>query len=104
MDFGAAVGTSVVAAAEGIVEEIGRRGNYGEYLRIRHDGHLETSYAHLSRFAPGLRRGARVRRGQVIGFVGRSGLATGPHLYFEVMVDRARVDPLALPAAVPIPG
>jgi murein DD-endopeptidase MepM/ murein hydrolase activator NlpD len=102
VDFGAPVGTPVVAAAEGIVEEIGWRGNYGEYLRVRHDGHLETSYAHLSRFAPGLRRGARVRRGQVIGFVGRSGLATGPHLYFEVMVDRARVDPLALPAAVPI--
>ena len=102
VDFGAAAGTSVVAAADGIVEEIGWRGNYGEYVRIRHDGHLETSYAHLSRFASGLRRGARVRRGQVIGFVGRSGLATGPHLYFEVMVDRARVDPLALPAAVPI--
>jgi murein DD-endopeptidase MepM/ murein hydrolase activator NlpD len=102
VDFGAAAGTPVVAAADGVVEEIGWRGNYGEYLRIRHDGHLQTSYAHLSRFAPGLHRGARVRRGQVIAFVGRTGLATGPHLYFEVLVDRARVDPLALPPAVPI--
>jgi murein DD-endopeptidase MepM/ murein hydrolase activator NlpD len=102
IDLGAPIGTPVVAAAEGVVEDAGWRGNYGRYLRIRHDRHLETSYAHLSRFAPGLRVGARVTRGQRIGFVGETGIATGPHLYFEVIFDDVRVDPLAVPAAVPI--
>jgi murein DD-endopeptidase MepM/ murein hydrolase activator NlpD len=101
-DFGAPIGTPVVAAAEGVVEDFGWRGNYGNYLRIRHDGHLKTSYAHLSRFAPGLRVGAQVTRGQKIGFVGETGIATGPHLYFEVMFDDVRIDPQAVPAAVPI--
>ncbi len=102
IDFGAPLGTPVVAAAAGVVEDVGWRGNYGRYLRIRHDGRLKTSYSHLSRFAPGLRAGDRVTRGQRIGFVGETGIATGPHLYFEVILDDVRVDPLALPAAVPI--
>ncbi|MFI5316050.1 MAG: M23 family metallopeptidase [Myxococcota bacterium] len=102
IDFGAPIGTPVVAVAEGVVEDFGWRGNYGKYLRIRHDGHLKTCYAHLSRFAPGLRVGARVTRGQKIGFVGETGVATGPHLYFEVMFNDVRVDPQAVPAAVPI--
>jgi len=102
IDFGAPSGTPVVAAAEGVVEDVGWRGNYGRYLRIRHDRHLQTSYAHLSRFAPGVRVGARVTRGERIAFVGSTGIATGPHLYFEVIMDDVRVDPLAVPAAVPI--
>jgi murein DD-endopeptidase MepM/ murein hydrolase activator NlpD len=84
------------------VEDVGWRGNYGRYLRIRHDSRLETSYAHLSRFARGLQVGARVTRGQRIGFVGATGVATGPHLYFEVILDDVRIDPLGLPTTVPI--
>ena len=102
IDLGARIGTPVLAAASGVIEDVGLRGNYGKYVRIRHDGHLQTSYAHLSRFAAGVRPGARVTRGQRIGFVGETGVATGPHLYFEVLLDDVRVDPLAVPPARPI--
>jgi murein DD-endopeptidase MepM/ murein hydrolase activator NlpD len=98
VDFGAPKGTPVLAAAGGVVTDIGRRGNYGEYIRLRHGSHVQTAYAHLSGFAHGLHVGSAVARGQVIGYVGRSGLATGPHLYYEVIVDGHRLDPLKIAA------
>ncbi len=98
VDFGAPKGTPVLAAAGGVVADIGRRGNYGEYIRVRHGNQVQTAYAHLSGFAHGLHVGSTVARGQVIGYVGRSGLATGPHLYYEVIVDGHRLDPLKIAA------
>jgi murein DD-endopeptidase MepM/ murein hydrolase activator NlpD len=84
LDFAAPAGTPVMAAGKGIVEFAGRQGNYGNTLRIRHPNEYHTLYAHLSRFASGVRRGARVKQGQTIGYVGSTGLATGPHLHYEV--------------------
>jgi murein DD-endopeptidase MepM/ murein hydrolase activator NlpD len=102
VDFGAPTGTPVVAACDGVIEDIGWRGNYGDYIRLRHDGHVATAYAHLSSFARGLRRGSPVKRGDVIAYVGRSGVATGPHLYYEVLVDGKQIDPMKTPPAVPV--
>ncbi len=93
VDFGAALGTPVRAAAAGTIASIGWRGNSGRQIRLRHSRRLETTYAHLSRFARHLQPGSRVRRGQIIGYVGASGMATGPHLYFEVLVDGEQIDP-----------
>jgi len=102
VDFGAPAGTPVHAAADGVLETIGWRGHYGRYVRLRHSQRVETAYAHLSRFAKGLRPGTPVRRGQVIAYVGASGLATGPHLYYEVLIDRQQVDPEEQGLAVPV--
>lgn len=94
VDYRAPRGTPALAAADGVVEEIGRRGNYGLYLRIRHGSTLSTAYAHMDRFAADLRKGSEVRKGQPVGYVGTTGLATGPHLYYEVLVDDRQVNPL----------
>ena len=102
VDFGAPTGAPVHAAADGVLETIGWRGNYGHYIRLRHSEHVETAYAHLSRFANGLGPGSHVRRGQVIAYVGASGLATGSHLYYEVLIDRQQVDPQQNGLGVPI--
>ena len=75
---------------------IGRYGNYGKYIRIRHNGTYSTGYAHLSGFAKGMKRGKRVRQGQVIGYVGSTGMSTGPHLHYEVMVGNKRINPMTL--------
>jgi murein DD-endopeptidase MepM/ murein hydrolase activator NlpD len=95
VDYEAARGTPIVAAADGIIEEIGysKGSGYGNYLRIRHTTHLETAYAHMLGFAPRLRTGSFVRRGQIVGYVGQTGVATGPHLYFEILVDNLQIDP-----------
>ena len=102
VDFGAPAGAPVRAAADGVLEAIGWRGNYGRYLRLRHSERVETAYAHLSRFAKGLCPGSRVKRGQLIAYVGASGLATGPHLYYEVLIDHQQVDPQQQGLAFPI--
>ncbi|MEO8114327.1 MAG: M23 family metallopeptidase, partial [Phenylobacterium sp.] len=68
---------------------------YGNWLRIRHGGGWDTGYGHISRYAPGVHAGMRVRQGQVVAFVGATGLATGPHLHYEVWQNNARVNPLA---------
>ena len=102
VDFGAPTGTPVVATSDGVVEDIGWRGNYGKYVRLRHDGHVATAYAHLSGFARGLQRGSTVKRGDIIAYVGRTGVATGPHLYYEVLVDGKQIDPMKSPPAVPV--
>jgi murein DD-endopeptidase MepM/ murein hydrolase activator NlpD len=93
VDFGAPRGTAVLAAQDGVVEEARWHGHYGRLIRIRHSAEVETAYAHLARFAAGLRPGTRVHKGQVIAAVGTSGYATGPHLYYEVLVHGHQVDP-----------
>ena len=102
IDYAAAPGTPVRATADGVVDDLGERGNYGRYIRVSHDDHLATAYAHLSAYAAHLKVGSPVRRGQVIGYVGASGLATGPHLYYEVLVDHRQVDPARVPLITPI--
>lgn len=102
VDFGAPEGTPVVAAADGKVADMGRRGNYGLYLRLAHLPGVETAYAHLSRLAQSLKPGQTVHKGQIIGYVGRTGVATGPHLYYEVILHGDRVDPERPPESVPV--
>lgn len=101
VDWSAPRGTPVVAAGDGIVETVKFHRGYGKYIRIVHDDRTETIYAHLDQFAKGLREGAPVRQGQVIGTVGRTGIASGNHLYFELIVDGRHIDPLRnVPALV----
>jgi len=94
VDFAAPTGTPVVAVADGTVSKAGWHGGNGRLVRIRHDGTYESAYAHLSRIASGVTAGSRVRQGQVIGYVGSSGLATGPHLHFVMYRNGQYVDPL----------
>ena len=94
IDFAAGTGTPVVAAGDGVVVEARRWGGYGNWVRIRHEGGWETGYAHLSRYASGLRAGMRVRQGQVIAYVGSTGRSTGPHLHYETWFRGARVNPV----------
>ena len=96
VDLGAPVGSPIFAAGNGTIEEIGRKGAYGRYVSIRHNGKLETAYAHMSRFSPNLYPGAKVRQGEVIGYVGSTGRSTGPHLHFEVHVAGRAVNPLSV--------
>ena len=93
MDFGAPTGTPIFAAGNGVVEEVGPRGGYGNYIRIRHNTQVSTAYAHLSRIAKGTKRGARVDQGDVIGYVGTTGRSTGPHLHYEVLKAGQQVNP-----------
>lgn len=104
IDYGAPTGTPVRATASGRVKFAGRKGGYGKLITLRHANGYGTRYAHLSRFAKGLRRGTRVEQGQVIGYVGRTGLATGPHLHYEFLVNGKQRNPLklALPPGPPI--
>jgi murein DD-endopeptidase MepM/ murein hydrolase activator NlpD len=95
VDFAAPTGTPIYAAGDGTVELLGTRSGYGKYIRIRHNGTLSTAYAHMSRYAD-LDQGDRVRQGQVIGYVGQTGDATGPHLHYEVLVDGEQVNPLSV--------
>ncbi|MSO71839.1 MAG: M23 family peptidase [Alphaproteobacteria bacterium] len=96
VDFAAMSGTPIFAAGDGVVEEIGPKGSYGNYLRVRHSGGMATAYAHISRFARGIKDGARVRQGDVIAYVGSTGRSTGPHLHFEVLRDGRQVNPVGL--------
>jgi murein DD-endopeptidase MepM/ murein hydrolase activator NlpD len=96
VDFGAPMGAPIFAAGSGVVEDIGFKNGYGRFILIRHNGSLETAYAHMSRFNAKLYRGARVDQGEVIGYVGMSGRATGPHLHFEVRVNGDQVNPMSV--------
>lgn len=100
VDFAAPLGSPVLAAADGVVEEARWSGGYGRWLKIRHAAGLETGYAHLSAWAPGVGPGGAVRQGQVVGFVGATGMATGPHLHFEVFQQNRRVDPKLLYSSI----
>lgn len=106
VDFAAPKGTRIWATADGTVEFAGVRGGYGNCIEIRHSGGITTLYAHLSGFAAGIKRGARVRQGELIGFVGATGFATGPHLHYEFKVSGIHQDPMkvALPKANPLPA
>ncbi|MEQ9042382.1 MAG: M23 family metallopeptidase [Alphaproteobacteria bacterium] len=95
VDYAAPKGTPVYATEDGIVGMAAWRGNYGKLVTVKHSDTIETYYAHLSGFAPGIRPGVGVKKGEVIGYVGMTGLATGNHLYYEVVVDNERLDPLA---------
>lgn len=94
VDFGASYGAPVVAAAGGTIAFAGVHGGHGNYIRLEHRKGLATGYAHLSRFA--VKSGQRVSQGQVIGYVGSTGLSTGPHLHYEVWLDHKPVNPLAI--------
>jgi murein DD-endopeptidase MepM/ murein hydrolase activator NlpD len=106
VDYGAPVGTRVRATGDGVVEFIGVRGGYGRTIILRHAGQYSTVYAHLSAFAAGMHRGGRVAQGDIIGNVGQSGWATGPHLHYEFRVAGYARNPLAvaLPAVRPLPA
>ena len=105
VDFAAPKGTRIWATADGQVESAGVKGGYGTYIEIRHSGGIVTLYAHLSGLAPGVKRGARIRQGQVIGFVGATGWATGPHLHYEFKIAGIHHNPMrvALPKSTPLP-
>ncbi len=94
VDFGAGTGTPILAAGDGVVLEARRWAGYGNWLRIRHAGQWDTGYGHISRYAPGIHAGSRVRQGQVVAYVGATGLATGPHLHYEVWLKGQRVNPI----------
>jgi len=93
-DFAVPVGTTVYASGDGVVDFVGPHGGHGNFVRIRHSRTLQTAYAHLSGYGPGVAVGASVRQGQAIGFSGNTGLSSGPHLHYEVIVDGAQVDPM----------
>jgi murein DD-endopeptidase MepM/ murein hydrolase activator NlpD len=96
VDWAAPFATPIFAAGNGEIEEIGLKGGYGKYVRIRHANGYETAYGHMTAFARGLDVGSRVRQGQVIGFVGSSGLSTGSHVHYEIIVNDRFVDPMRI--------
>lgn len=106
VDFAARTGTPIMAAGDGVVEIAGRNGGYGNYVRLRHNSSIKTAYAHLHKFAKGTRKGARVKQGDIIGYVGSTGRSTGPHLHYEVMVDGRQKNPMSvkLPAGEQLKG
>lgn len=96
VDWAAPTGTPILAAGNGSVETIGVRSGYGRSITLKHPNGYETTYNHMSGYAKSLKAGDKVRQGQVIGFVGSTGLSTGPHLHFEVMVNHRFVDPMKI--------
>jgi murein DD-endopeptidase MepM/ murein hydrolase activator NlpD len=105
IDYAAEPGAPVMAVAEGVVLRAGNAGGYGKLVEIRHANGVVTRYGHLSRFGSGIRPGTRVAQGQVIGYVGATGLATGPHLHYEFRVRGVATDPrmLSEEEGTPIP-
>lgn len=105
-DFAAPTGAPIRAAGDGTVVEMGWKGGYGRYIRIRHNSEFETAYAHMSRYGRGMKVGRRVQQGDVIGSVGMSGTATGPHLHYEVFRFKQQVNAMRvkLPAGEPLPA
>jgi murein DD-endopeptidase MepM/ murein hydrolase activator NlpD len=93
VDFAASTGTPVYAAGDGVVKQASYFGSYGNYVKIQHTGQYASAYAHLSRYASGIRPGARVKQGQVIGYVGTTGRSTGPHLHYEIHSHGRQVNP-----------
>ena len=96
VDFAAQRGTPVRAVGDGVIRQAGRNGGYGKLVEIQHDSTYMSRYAHLDRFAAGIRNGVEVKKGQVIGYVGSTGRSTGPHLHFELYKDRQYIDPLSV--------
>ncbi len=96
VDWAAPFGTPIFAAGNGAIDEIGVKGGYGKYIRIRHANGYQTAYGHMTAFARGLNVGSHVRQGQVIGFVGSTGLSTGAHVHYEILVNDRFVDPMRI--------
>jgi murein DD-endopeptidase MepM/ murein hydrolase activator NlpD len=94
VDWGAPMGTPIFASGNGVIETIGWEGGYGKYIRIRHANGYETAYGHMSAFARNLDEGSRVRQGQVIGYVGSTGLSTGSHVHYEILINGRFIDPM----------
>ncbi len=94
VDWATAYGTPIFASGNGVLEKVGQEGGYGKYIRIKHNNGYETAYGHMSAFAKGMEPGKRVRQGQVIGFVGSTGMSTGPHVHYEILVNGRFVDPM----------
>ena len=103
VDYGAPIGTPVMTTADGVVVEARYSAGEGNFIRVRHSSRVETYYLHLSRFAKGVARGAKVKQGDVIGYVGMTGLATGPHLDYRVTEDGQWLNPLKLKSITPDP-
>jgi murein DD-endopeptidase MepM/ murein hydrolase activator NlpD len=106
VDYAAPRGTPIKATGDGKVVLAGRKGGYGNTVVIQHGQRYRTLYAHMNGFAKGIRNGSKVSQGQIIGYVGTTGLSTGPHLHYEFQVNGVHVDPLSqkLPMADPIAG
>jgi murein DD-endopeptidase MepM/ murein hydrolase activator NlpD len=96
VDWAAPSGTPIYASGNGIVEKVGWESGYGKYIRVRHNNGYETAYGHMTAYARGIDEGTRVRQGQVIGFVGSTGLSTGSHLHYEILVNGRFVDPMRI--------
>lgn len=96
VDWSVPVGTPIVASGNGVIEEAGPKGQYGNYIRIRHANGYHTTYAHLSRIANGIAEGVRVRQNQLIALSGNTGFSTGPHVHYEVLVNSRFVDPMTI--------
>lgn len=96
VDYAASTGTPIKATGDGTVVHAGRKGGYGRTVILKHGGKYSTVYAHLHRYAKGVRSGSRVKQGQIIGYVGKSGLATGPHLHYEFRVNGVHRNPLTV--------
>ncbi|MDR3132259.1 MAG: M23 family metallopeptidase [Rickettsiales bacterium] len=96
VDYAAKFGTPIYAAAEGVIEYIGNNGGYGKYIKIKHKNGYSTCYAHMSKFSSDVKLGSKVKQGQVIAYVGSTGVATGPHLHYEVIYNGKHVDPLTI--------
>jgi murein DD-endopeptidase MepM/ murein hydrolase activator NlpD len=94
VDWGAPFGTPIFASGNGEIETIGLEGGYGKYIKIRHANGYETAYGHMSAFARNMAEGAHVRQGQVIGYVGSTGLSTGSHVHYEIMINGRFIDPM----------
>ena len=96
IDFAAQRGTPVRAVGDGVIMEAGWNGSYGKTIDLKHDGAYLSRYAHLHGFAPGIRPGVTVTKGQLIGYVGSTGRSSGPHLHFELYKDQQYIDPLSV--------
>jgi murein DD-endopeptidase MepM/ murein hydrolase activator NlpD len=105
VDYAAPIGTPVRAAGSGRVRFVGNKGGYGKVVELEHVNQVRTVYGHLSRFARGLSSGDRISQGEIIGYVGMTGLATGPHLHYEYLSRGVHMDPqkVALPTDIPVP-
>lgn len=99
VDFAAPRGTPIYAAGDGVIKKASRYGGYGNYVSIRHANGYETAYAHMNGYARGIRKGVRVRQGQVIGYVGTTGRSTGPHLHYEIHIAGKKVNPRGIKMA-----
>jgi len=95
-DWAAPRGTPIMAAGNGTVEVAGRHGGNGNYVRIRHGNGYKTAYSHMKRIAPNIKKGVKVRQGELIGYVGTTGLSTGPHLHYEVLINNRFTNPLKI--------